>query len=237
VVRRALPPPPPPGAAALSDEAERRPGGCGAGQGSGKLLDDERGDGQIDGGQKPGLLVTSALPVPDDDAWSAAPAQSPPVRLRRSRSDIRRRLFFAEDDDEEEEEDDEADAKVSEGSAKAAPLGLRVGETDLVRRVARGERLSRSASSSSSSPPPLPLPPSRPASCRRIGEMQPTRIRPATKSSSAELIAAPPLGPGPSAMCAANSKSPAAAAQQSASAEAAGEAAPAAVEEGGERRM
>lgn len=236
-MRRALPPPLP-GAAALSDEAERRPGGCGAGQGSGEFLDDERGDGQMDGGQKPGLLVTSAPAAPDDDAWSAAPAQSPPVRLRRSRRDIRRRLFFAEDDDEKEEDDDEADAKVSEGSAKAAPLGLRVGETDLVRRVARGERLSRSASSSSSSSS-RPLPPSRTASCR-IGERQPTRIRPATKSSSAELIATPPLGPGPSAMCAANSKSTAAAAQQSASAEAAkygGDAAPAAVEEGGERRM
>lgn len=234
-MRRALPPPP--GAAALSDEAERRPGGCGAGQGSGEFLDDERGDGQIDGGQKPGLLVTSAPAAPDDAR--SAPAQSPPVRLRRSRRDILRRLFFAEDDDEEEEEDDEADAKVSEGSAKAAPLGLRVGETDLVRRVARGERLSRSASSPSSSSSPPPLPPSRPASCR-IGERQPTRIRPATKSSSAELIATAPLGPGPSAMCAANSKSPAAAAQQSASAEAAkygGEAAPAAVEEGGDRRM
>lgn len=68
VVRRALPPP---GAlfavgaaAALSDEVERRPG-RGAGQGSSSDDDflDERDDGQMDGGQKPNLLVTS---VADD---------------------------------------------------------------------------------------------------------------------------------------------------------------------------
>ena len=70
MVRRALPPPGAlfvAGAAApLSEEVERRRAGCGAGPGqdsSGDFLDER--DGQRDGGQKPNLLVTSA--VPDDD--------------------------------------------------------------------------------------------------------------------------------------------------------------------------
>jgi len=65
VVRRALPPP-----GALFGTA-----GCGAGPGqdsSGDFLDER--DGQMDGGQKPNLLlVTSAPAVPDD----------PPPRSRR----------------------------------------------------------------------------------------------------------------------------------------------------------
>jgi hypothetical protein len=61
VVRRALPP----GAllaaidAALSDDVDRRPacGGAGAGQDSSTFFDDR--DGQMDGGQKPGLLIAA----------------------------------------------------------------------------------------------------------------------------------------------------------------------------------
>jgi hypothetical protein len=70
-VRRPLPPPGAlfvaVGTAPLSEEVERRRPGCGdAGQGgSGDFLD-ERDDGQMDGGQKPSLLVTSVLAVPDD---------------------------------------------------------------------------------------------------------------------------------------------------------------------------
>ena len=187
--------PAPPGAAALTDETDRR-AGCGAEQGRAFLAR----VGQIDGSQDPDL---SAAVVIGAGGLIEGSLQ---VRPRRSRSDILRRMVLAE---EEEEDDDDADAKESAGSAVFASRGLRGGETDLVRR-GRGER--------PSTPPPSSPCCSLQSVSWRMGERQPTRIRPERKSSSAELMVVVPPAPSIPRWRAANSKSPGAV-QKSPSAE------------------
>jgi hypothetical protein len=169
----------------LSDDVDRR-AGSGAGQGRAFLVR----DGQMDGSQEPADL--SAPAVIGAGGLTEGSLQ---VRPRRSLSDILRRIALAED---EEEEDDESDAKEPEGAASLSSRGLRGGDADLARRD-RGDRPSTPPSSTCS-----------PCSVSwRIGERQPTRMRPETKSSSAELMVVPAPEPLTPRWREANSKSPA----------------------------
>ena len=159
----------PPGAF-LTDDVDRR-AGCGTGQGQGS--DFLVRDGQMDGSQEP-----ADLSAPVATGAGGLTVGSLQVRPRRSRRDILRRMVLAED--EQEDEDDEADANEPEGSVFLASRGLRGGDADLARR-GRGDRPSMP-------PSPSSLGSTRSVSCR-MGERQPTRMRPETKSSSAELMA------------------------------------------------
>jgi len=173
----------------LSDEVDRR-AGIGAGQGRAFLAR----DGQMDGSQE-----TVDLSAPAAIGTGGLARGSLQVRPRRSRSDILRRMVLAEEHEEEEEDEDDSDAKEPEGAAFLSSRGLRGGEADLVRR-GRGDRHST---------PPWSSPSSRSFSWR-IGERQPTRMRPDTKSSSAELMVVRAPAPPAPRWREVNSKSPAA---------------------------
>jgi hypothetical protein len=169
----------------LTDDVDRR-AGSGAGQGRAFL---DR-DGHMDGSQEPDF---SAPVVIGGGGLTEGSLQ---VRPRRSRSDILRRMVLEED---EEEDEDESDSKEPEGGAFLSSRGLRGGDADLARRC-RGDRPST---------PPSSICSPRSVSWR-MGERQPTRMRPETKSSSAEHMVAPAPAPPTPRSRAANSKSPAA---------------------------